>query len=284
MEDISFIIPAYNEATTLKKTLDDLFNATEKIDALSFEVIVIDDASTDSTAAVLSSIKKITVLRNPYNLGYGASLKRGIREASGKWIFITDADGTYPLSLLPQLTTHMKEYDMIVGSRTTGVNEDSPFRKPAKAFLNKFASYLAGFKIPDLNSGMRLFKKDLCLEFWSFYPQRFSFTSTITMAFVKSGYTIKYVPIDYFRRSGRSSIVPTDFFRFLAIICRIAFYFEPMKFFVPPSLIAVAIGLIKGSYDLYTQNFVGNFSIFLMVAGFLLMILALLADLISKRR
>lgn len=284
MKDISVVIPVFNEGGAISLTLKRLFETIEQLKHLSFEIIVVNDSSTDGTSSILLDFKKITVLNNPYNLGYGASLKRGIREAKGKWIFIVDADGTYPIDSLPQLTAHMNEYDMVVGARTTATNEDQSSRRPAKAFLNWVASYLADMRIPDLNSGMRLFKKDLCLEFWSFYPQRFSFTSTITMAFVKSGYTIKYVPIDYFRRSGRSSIVPTDFFKFLAIICRIAFYFEPMKFFVPPSLIAVAIGLIKGSYDLYTQNFVGNFSIFLMVAGFLLVILALLADLISKRR
>jgi glycosyltransferase involved in cell wall biosynthesis len=284
MKDISIVIPVYNDGEALEETLNSVFEVAKKLADLSFEIIVVNDCSTDNTAAILSKHNNILVITNPYNLGYGASLKRGIKIARGEWIFITDADGTYPIERLVDFVPSMAKFDMIVGSRTTDHNQTPFLRRPAKKFLNWFASYLAGIHIPDLNSGMRLFKRELCLEFWNLYPRRFSFTSTITMSFIKSNYFIKYIPIDYFKRVGKSSIVPSDFFGFLSLVFRIAFYFEPLKFLLPISGLSFAIGLIKGGFDLYRQNFVGNLSIFMLVSSVLIMVLALLADLVSKQR
>ncbi|PLX25333.1 glycosyltransferase family 2 protein [Candidatus Parcubacteria bacterium] len=284
MPNISIVVPVYNEEKIVSSVLDKLLATIKNIDTHTFEVIVVNDHSKDKTLEILQRYDNIKLISNPYNLGYGASLKRGIREAKGGWIFITDADGTYPVEKLPEFLPYMKDYDMVIGSRTTEKSEIPLMRRPAKKFLNKFASWLVSFDIPDLNSGMRMFKRDMCLEFWNLYPQRFSFTSTITMAFIKNNYLVKYFPIDYHERVGQSSIRPLDFFNFLALVFRIAFYFQPLKFLTPIISVVFAIGLGKSIFDLWYQNFIGNFTIFLLTLSIILIFLAVIADLLFKQR
>lgn len=284
MINISIVIPAYNEEAAIKLTLDKLKKVIQDHSGLSFEIIVVNDFSQDQTLEILKQLSGITLINNPYNLGYGASLKRGIKVAKGEWIFIADADGTYPIDCLADFFPYMSDYDMVVGARTNNQNSIPFFRRPAKTFLNWFASWLVNFKIPDLNSGMRIFKRDLCLEFWGLYPKRFSFTSTITMAFIKNNYLVKYVPINYYKRVGKSSIVPWNFFTFLSLIFRLAFYFQPLKFLLPVSIFILLTGIIKGAYDLWTLNFVGNFSVGLILIAILFIFTASTADLLFKQR
>lgn len=284
MSKISVVIPVYNEEKIVASVLDKLFVTIRNIDSYEFEVIVVNDHSKDRTLDILKNYHGIKLISNPYNLGYGASLKRGIRAAQGEWIFITDADGTYPVEKLAEFFPYMKDYDMIVGSRTTEKNETPLLRRPAKKFLNSFASWLVNFKIPDLNSGMRIFKRELCLEFWNLYPQRFSFTSTITMAFIKNNYLVKYLPIDYHERIGKSSISPWNFFSFLSLVFRIAFYFQPLKFLTPLISFIFVVGAGKSIFDLWHQNFVGNFSIFLLTLSVIMIFVAMISDLLFKQR
>lgn len=282
MPKISVVIPVYNEEGAVSDTLDSVFKVIKSIKDYEFEVIVVDDASQDGTVKILEERTDIKLLRNPYNLGYGGSLKRGIRVSTGDWIFITDADGTYPVGQMKDFLPYLKNYDMVVGAR--GDREPILKKRFAKKVLNSIAGWLSDYDIQDINSGMRIFRRDLCMEFWNLYPQKFSFTSTITMAFIKSGYFIKYVPIEYHKRKGSSSIVPTDFFRFMNLIFKIAFYFNPLRFLTPISWTFFLTGFIKGSYDLVTLNSVGNFSIFLMIFGGMIYLLAILADLILRQR
>ena len=282
--NISIVIPVYNEEEVVASVLDKVLATVRSIQHMDIEVIVVNDHSTDKTLEILKTYQDINLISNPYNLGYGASLKRGIKAARGKWIFITDADGTYPVEKMPEFLPYMKDYDMIIGSRTTRNSNIPFFRRPAKKFLNWFASWLINFKIPDLNSGMRIFKKDLCLEFWNLYPQRFSFTSTITMAFIKNNYLVKYFPIDYHERVGKSSIKPWNFFSFLALVFRIAFYFQPLKFLTPLVSLIFVVGVAKSAFDLWNQNFVGNFSIFLLTLSIIMVFVAIVSDLLFKQR
>ncbi|RJQ34078.1 glycosyltransferase family 2 protein [Candidatus Parcubacteria bacterium] len=284
MPNISIVIPVYNEEKIVASVLDKIFTTINSVAAYEFEVIVVNDYSKDNTLQILQKYEGIKLISNPYNLGYGASLKRGIKEAKGEWIFITDADGTYPVEKLPEFLPYMKDYDMIVGSRTTEKNETPLLRRPAKKFLNSFASWLVNFKIPDLNSGMRMFRREMCLEFWNLYPQRFSFTSTITMAFIKNNYLVKYLPIDYHERIGKSSISPWNFFSFLSLVFRIAFYFQPLKFLTPIIIFIFIIGASKSIFDIWYQNFVGNFSIFLLTLSVIMVFVAMISDLLFKQR
>ncbi|OHA58425.1 MAG: hypothetical protein A2571_01440 [Candidatus Vogelbacteria bacterium RIFOXYD1_FULL_44_32] len=283
MNTISVVIPVYNEEKGIKGTLEILQNLRRQYPDI-IEIIVVNDGSVDRSGEILSTETGIKLLTNGYNIGYGSSLKRGIKAASGDWIFIADADGTYPVERLPDFFSFMADYDMIVGVRTTAVNHIPVLRRPAKKFLNWFAGWIVNFPIPDLNSGMRLFRRRECLEFWGLYPERFSFTSTITLAFIRSHYLVKYVPIDYHKRLGSSSLSPWNFFTFLGLVFRIAFYFNPLRFLLPFVLLLISTGVIKGVYDLAYSNAIGNFSILLVTIGCFVLLLALLSDLLFRQR
>lgn len=284
MKSISIVIPVYNEAEVVASVLDNILLHIKEIQDFNFEIIVVNDCSTDNTLDILNTYQGIKLISNAYNLGYGASLKRGIKEARGEWIFIVDADGTYPIDRLRDFLNYTNDYDMIVGARTTSENKTPWLRRPAKKFLNHFASWLVNFNIPDLNSGMRMFRRDLCLEFWNLYPQKFSFTSTITLAFIKNNYLVKYIPIDYYERVGKSSISPWNFFSFLSLVFRIAFYFQPLKFLAPIIIFIFTVGLVKSTIDIVYQNLVGNFSVFLLTLSMIMIFMAVIADLLFKQR
>ncbi len=220
IQKISIIIPVYNEEKAVKETIESLKEVMSSIKNYDYEIITVDDCSKDKSGEILDKINGIKVLHNKPNRGYGASLKRGIEEARGDWILIIDADGTYPTQEIHSLVKYLDHYDMVVGARNKK-NVNTPLlRRIPKWFLNKFAGFLVRKKIPDLNSGLRVFNKNRCLEFWNLYPDRFSFTSTITMAFLSKGYKIKYIPINYFKRKGKSSISPFDFYNFTNLLLK----------------------------------------------------------------
>lgn len=244
--NISIVVPVYNEKKEISSTIDAIFANVEHLE-IPFEVIIVNDKSTDGTTNVLNLYQEqhkksnLHILHARQNRGYGGSLKTGITHAKGEYIIITDADGTYPIKDMPRLIRLREQYDMVVGSRT-GKTVNIPLtRRPAKWFLNTLSSFLVGQKIVDLNSGLRMFRKDMCLQFWSLYPEKFSFTSTITIAAMLNGFSVKYIPIDYFKRTGSSSIKPIDFARFFSLIIKILTRFNPIKMF---SLVAASFALL----------------------------------------
>jgi len=295
---LSLVVPAYNEESSLEKTVQDLMKTAAMIKQ-QVEVIIVNDASTDKTYEILEEIKKqksqksfpkaatlatpLRVIHHKTNKGYGASLKTGIAYAQGEWILITDCDGTYPIETIPQLLSYTNEYDMVVGSRTGDIVETPLLRRPAKWILRKLAGLVAGQRIPDLNSGLRVFKKNIALRFWSLFPERFSFTTTITLACMTNGYDVKFVPINYFRRQGKSSIKARDFFNFLVLIIRILTYFRPLHMFIPLSLLMILAGAIKAGIDFTNQHYFGVGAVMLILVGIQIGLLGLLADLIIKR-
>jgi glycosyltransferase involved in cell wall biosynthesis len=221
---------------------------------IDFELIVVDDGSSDRTAE-LSEAAGAQVLRLPENRGYGAALKAGIARAKHEIIVITDADGTYPAESIPVLLENLGEYDMVVGARI-GANVAIPLvRRPAKWFLRRLASYLAGRAIPDLNSGLRVMRKSLVKRFEHLLPSGFSFTTTITLASLCSGALVRYSPIDYHERIGESKIRPAHAAEFLLLILRTIVYFNPLKVFLPIGGIFFLGGLVKFIYDVYIGNF-----------------------------
>src|SRR5262249_32059213 len=192
-----------------------------------------------------------TVLRHEVNRGYGASLKTGIRSAKYDLVCIMDADGTYPADKLPEMIKEGQQADMIVGARQAGSGNSSLGRQPAKWFLNRLANFMTGTKIPDLNSGMRVLRRDMVLEYIDILPDRFSFTTTITLAGLCDGYRVKYMPIEYGRRVGNSKIKPIDALNFFILILRTMTYFRPLRIFVPISLMLLAVGVVKFVMDVY---------------------------------
>ena len=238
---LSIVVPAFNEETEIVRQLADLRRVVESL-PVATELILVDDGSTDETAQRAEQ-GGFTVLRLGKNMGYGAALKKGIAAASGEWILITDADGTYPPAEIPELFRRIGEADMVVGARTGAEVRIPLVRRPAKWLLRMYAICLAGQPIPDLNSGMRIMRKTVVEKFQGLLPDRFSFTSTITVAMLSHGYKVVYVPINYHDRIGSSKIRPADFPRFLYLLTRTMLAIKPMRIFFPLGAVPVVFGI-----------------------------------------
>jgi glycosyltransferase involved in cell wall biosynthesis len=194
------------------------------------------------------------VLRHLSNRGYGASLKTGITAAKYDTICITDADGTYPAERIPVMLQGLKTADMVVGARTGQKVAIPLVRKPAKWVLNKLANYITASRIPDLNSGLRAFRRDAAVQYFHFLPDQFSFTTTITMAMHCDKYAVEYLPIDYAKRTGKSKIVPWDAANFTILILRMAMLFRPLRVFLPCALLCLLYAVGKASYDFFVKG------------------------------
>lgn len=280
---VSIIIPAFNEADSIVPTLDDIGKVMDA-SPYKYEILVVDDGSTDGTAEKVSG-PNVTLIRHIVNKGYGAALKTGLRHAAHEIIAITDADGTYPNAKIPRLLADMGDCDMVVGARIGDVVEISWVRRFPKWILRKLASYLIKDEIPDLNSGLRVFRKDVALEFYRLFPAGFSFTTTITLAMMSNDYLVKFVPIDYFKRVGKSKIRPIrDTLNFFALIIRTTMYYRPLKIFGPAALVLLAAGLGRGGYNMVVYQNLTTVDLLLLLTGIIIAAIGLLADLIDKRR
>ena len=283
---LSIIVPVYNEEKNIKKTIYKIDSILKKSDLKNYEIIVINDGSTDNTDQTLKQSKiSFNLIEHEQNMGYGASIKSGIQKSKYEVIAITDADGTYPIEKIPEMYENFKDYDMVVGSRT-GKSVKIPFiRKPAKWFIGKLANYLAGFKIPDINSGLRLFKKEDALRFFKVLPNGFSFTTTITLAMLTNDMQIKYIPINYMKRKGKSKIRPIrDTLNFIQLIIRTVMYFNPLKIFVPVSFILLLISLIVFMYSyLALPKILDTTVAILFISSIQILAIGMLADMINKR-
>jgi glycosyltransferase involved in cell wall biosynthesis len=283
--DLSIIVPAYNEAAGISLVLAGIREATEGA-GLAHEIVVVDDGSQDDTAAVAEATG-VRVLRHPENRGYGAAIKTGIRHAAYNLIAITDADGTYPNEWLPELARLVVEgeYDMVVGARTAEGVHIPLARRPAKWALNGVANYLARTTIPDLNSGMRVFRREVFEEFKRYLPSSFSFTTTLTLALLTNDYTVHYVPISYHKRVGRSKINPVkDTLNILGLIIRTVMYFAPLRVLLPisASLLLLAAAVLIGS-ALFTPKVMDVTVIVISMTALQIAVVALVADLIEKQ-
>jgi glycosyltransferase involved in cell wall biosynthesis len=229
----------------------------------------------------------VTVIHHRQNRGYGAALKTGLRHAKHDLICITDADGTYPNQRIPELSKrlHDEEYDMVVGARV-GANVSIPLmRRPAKWALGRLANYVAGESIPDLNSGLRVFRRGVVMRFVAILPDAFSFTTTITLALLTNRYLVDYVPIDYFARVGKSKIRPIqDTLNFVGLVWRIALYFAPLKLFMPLSALLFLAALVWGTFTLVVLGQLADVSTLVIVmTAFQIAMIGLLAELMNKR-
>lgn len=284
---VSVLIPAYNEEESISGTVEAIRKYAGMVKAL--EIIVINDGSRDRTGEIARTLP-VTLIEHETNTGYGSGLKDGLRQAQHEFILIADADGTYPLEDIPRLLEEAPNYAMVVGARTGAIVKVPPLRKPGKWLITRLAEYLSQRKIPDLNSGFRVFRKDVALRFLTLYPDGFSFTTTITLAMLTNHYKVKFIPINYHRRVGKSSIKPLrDFTNFTILIIRICAYFKPLNVFVPPALVLILAGVAKGAID-YTgfldpaaAGRLGLFGIVLALTGVQMLFIGLLADLIDQR-
>jgi len=283
-ETISVVIPVYNEEDVIESTIYEIKEVMNKT-RHKYEIIVVNDGSDDKTPEIIKQIKGISIINHPCNRGYGAALKTGIKHANWEWILITDADGTYPTKDIPRLMVYIGEYDMIVGARI-GENIKIPlYRKPAKWFLLKLSNYLSETRIPDLNSGMRIFRKRDVVRFFNILPPGFSFTTTVTLAYLSDGMLIEYVPIDYHERTGDSKIRPLrDGLNFILLIIRTILYFNPLRVFLPISIFLFLLALFVFLYTLLVLHKIADISVIIIITTSIqTAFIGLLADLIIRR-
>jgi glycosyltransferase involved in cell wall biosynthesis len=224
-------------------------------------------------------------MRHRSNRGYGSALKTGIMAAAHNLILITDADGTYPVRYIPEILDSLETADMVVGARM-GKNVAIPMvRRPAKWVLNKLANYVAGFKIPDLNSGMRAFRKNIARQYFAVLPDQFSFTTTITLAMLCDNYAVHYIPVDYLPRKGKSKIVPWDAASFAVLILRTATMFRPLRVFLPVTGLCLVYGIMKMLIDIYVSQDpnISASSLGAFISALLILLIGLLADGVALR-
>jgi glycosyltransferase involved in cell wall biosynthesis len=285
MKNLSVIIPVYNEEKVVGETINGLKKELTRLN-LDYEIIVVNDASTDKTKEILEKTEGIKLINHPENRGYGAALKTGIKNSIYDWILIIDADGTYPNESIADLIKYASDYDMVVGARTGKKVKIPLIRRPAKWIINKLANYLSKTKIPDLNSGLRIMKKPLLEKFIHILPDGFSLTTTITLAALTNDYTIKYIPINYSERVGKSKIRPIrDTLIFFQLIIRTILYFNPLKVFVPFSLILflLGVGIFFYSYFFMTRILDVTVAV-ILISSIQILAIGMIADLVTKTR
>jgi len=280
---ISIIIPIYNEEKNIVQTIEEIREVMDKSKE-KYEIITINDGSTDKSSFILSKIKGIKTIHHIKNKGYGASIKTGIRNSKGTHILIIDCDRTYSPYEIPKLLKY-KDYDMVVGSRTGKHVKVSFERGMAKKLLILTAKFLTGKKIPDLNSGLRLFKRELADEFFNFFPDGFSFTTTITIATLTNSKEVLYIPINYYQRKGKSKIRPMHFFTFLHLILRIVTYFKPLKTYTLVSLLLFSLAFLIFLYSFFVIGRVTDITIIVIVLSSLqIFLFGILSDLIVRSK
>ncbi len=281
IKEVSLVIPAYNERAAVAQVAR---AARELLEEHGYcaEIIVVDDGSSDETArAALEAGAR--VLQHRSNRGYGAALKTGINAATYDIIAIIDSDGTYPPKYLPAMLEELERADMVVGARV-GKEVHIPFvRLPAKWVLRRLADYVSGSRIPDLNSGLRAFRRDMAIQYFPILPNQFSFTTTITLAMLCDNYAVSYIPIDYHKRKGKSKIVPWDAGSFAILILRMAMLFRPLRVFIPIALVCLVYGVIKMSIDLTRDPNISASAILAFVSALLLILIGMLGDAIATR-
>ncbi len=277
----SIIVPAYNEAQNI---VDVIAIIKEALADTSHEILVVDDGSEDETA-LQAERAGARVIRHPYNIGNGAAIKTGIRHALGEILVMLDADGQHPPQDIPRLLEKIGPYDMAVGARTTD-SETDIHRDFANKVYNMLASYISETRIEDLTSGFRAIKADVARSFVYLLPNRFSYPTTITLATLRSGRSLVYVPIRGRRRVGKSNIrLLKDGMRFLVIILRIATIYSPLKIFIPVSGLMFLTGFGYGLFKvLFLNTRYGPTSAMLMTVSVVVFMVGLVSEQIAQLR
>ena len=281
--DVSIVLPVYNEKGHLREEIDGITAAMDAAE-FSYEIIVVDDGSNDGSSEALREIEGIRLIQFLTNRGSGSARKYGTRAARGRIVVWTDVDMSYPNDLIPELVREMEGYDQVVGARTTEEGTHKAFRVPAKAFIRKLASYLVQTPIPDLNSGMRAFRRDVALQYVSQLPPGFSCVTTITMTFLAHGYTVKYWPIEYSKRAGKSKFHwQADTRRYLLQVIRMTLSFDPFRVFLPIGFALLFLGMGKLVYDIVDNDWrVAINTLLIFLAAFQVFVVGMLADLVGR--
>lgn len=276
--ELTILLPAFNEELSIGKTISEI-----KALYPECEILVVDDGSSDRTKeeAVQAGAN---VWKHPYNIGNGAAVKTGLRYASGEWVLMMDADGQHKPEDIAKLLKHRNDYDMVVGARSRE-STTSWHRDFANFIYNWLATYVTKFKIEDLTSGFRLVKNERIRKFIYLLPNTFSYPSTITMAYLRSGLSIKYIPIQTMARRGKSKIkLFQDGVRFFLIIIKIATLFSPFRVFLPVSFMFFLTGLIYYTYTYITQHRFTNMSALLLSSSVIIFMMGLISEQVAQIR
>jgi glycosyltransferase involved in cell wall biosynthesis len=290
--DVTVVLPCFNEQDHVLREVERITSALDD-SGFTYELLVIDDKSTDGTLGVLraaadrfSHVRLIAFRRNG---GSGTARRIGTAEANGRIVVWTDADMTYPNERIPEFVQYLidsPDVDQVVGARTSEQGTHRLFRVPAKWFIRKLAETLSGTRIPDLNSGLRAFRRDVSLRYLRLLPPGFSCVTTITLAFLSNQHAIDYLPIAYAKRAGASKFhFFRDAYRYLLQVLRMVMYFNPIKVLMPLALWMVGIGVIKGITDLFRYHYrLTTNAVLFILSGLIVGAIALLADLMVRSR
>jgi glycosyltransferase involved in cell wall biosynthesis len=274
----SVVIPAFNEAASIARVLRDL-----QAVASWRELLVIDDGSSDDTGRTALDAGA-RVIRHPYNLGNGAAVKTGIRQATGTFVLILDGDGQHRAADAVRLVAGLDTYDLVVGARTPDT-QASAARRWGNATLNWLASYLTEQRIPDLTSGFRAARRDRLAEFLHLLPNGFSTPTTTTLAFIKGGFSVRFEPVEAARRVGASKIrFGPDGVRFFLILLKVITIFSPLRIFLPISAAAFFVGAGYAVWTIATQSHVTNSSVLLILLSVVIFLVGLVSEQISSLR
>ena len=289
---VTIILPCYNEEGHVIAEVERI-SAAMDASGYSYELLAVDDASTDATLARLYEAQprfpQMEIVPFRRNGGSGVVRRLGTERARGEIVVWTDADMTYPNEQIPEFVQLLEKdptIDQVVGARTSEQGTYKMLRVPAKWLIRKFAERLTSSKIPDLNSGLRAFRREVSLPYLRLLPPGFSCVTTITVAFLANQHEVSYVPIEYSKRAGRSKFkFVTDAYRYILQILRMTMYFNPLKALLPLALTLLGIGIVKGIYDVSTHDFkIATDTVLVFITGLLIASIALLADLIVRSR
>jgi polyisoprenyl-phosphate glycosyltransferase len=281
--DVSVVLPVYNEKGHLLEEVDRVRTALEASE-YSFEIIVVDDGSNDGSGDALREIEGIRLIQFAQNRGSGAARKAGTHAAHGRIVVWTDVDMTYPNNEIPRLVKELEGWDQVVGARTSEQGTAKVARVPAKWLIRRLASYLVETPIPDLNSGMRAFRADVAAQYLHLLPSGFSHVTTITMAFLANGYSVKYMPIEYSARAGESKFHWWhDTKRYLIQVVRMILSYNPLRVFLPLAVILGTFGVGKMVVDWIIHDYrLATNTLLILFAAFQLLAIGLLADLFVR--
>lgn len=283
---LTVLLPAYNEEEAIGTVLEEIVAALAD-ERIAYEILVVDDASTDGTVTAARRFAEnctdceVRVIERPIRQGAGAARKTGIRQARGEIVVMLDADGSYWPHSIPELLQYFPAYDQVNGARTSEQGTLPWLRTPAKWFIRKLACYLSGHKIPDLNTGLKAFRREVMLPWLWVVPDGFSCVTTMTLAFLTNGHAVKYVPTPYRPRIGKSKFHPIhDTLAYMSTVLRMVLYFRPLKVFMPLAGLVTLAGIVKSALSFTYTGSMQESDIVLLTAGFMTCMLGLLAEII----
>jgi glycosyltransferase involved in cell wall biosynthesis len=272
------IVPAFEEGAAVADVVESL-----RTGAAWKEILVVDDGSSDETSRWARDAGA-RVIRHPYNKGNGAAVKTGIRNATGEWVLILDADGQHRPEDAVRLVGWLGEYDLVVGARSPA-SQATAARRLGNDLLNALATYLAERKIPDLTSGFRAARREHLMEFLHLLPNGFSTPTTTTLAFLRAGYNVRFEPTEARQRMGQSKIrLARDGARFFLILLKVITIFSPLKVFVPISAAAFGLGVVYGVWTVYQNSRIPNGAVLLLMFAVVVFLVGLVSEQVATLR